>query len=123
MSLREEADRSGAERIAGARRSPIDFEHLRRETLGNAKLERQTLSLFARQASAYVAKVKTAPTLEERSVAARMLAGLAEGVGAFSIAYIAKEIEISRAPVIGQLIALDRAIEAARQVITGHLGE
>lgn len=124
MSLHEGAAMAAAEKTKeAARRLPIDVDHLRRQTSGNADLQKQVLRLFLKQASECVGRIKTAGGIVERSEAAHTLVGSARGVGAFSIAYIASEIELARGPVTGRLIALDRAAEAARAFILDFLSE
>ena len=109
-------------RKAGSPSRPaIDLEHLDRVTLGQEDLKRQVLALFVRQANEQVAGIRAAATLEARSVAAHTLVGSARGVGAFSVAYVASEIERSRGPIEGRLKALERATEAARAFITNYL--
>ncbi len=86
-------------------------------------LQKQVLRLFLRQSSECVERIKATAGLVERSEAAHLLVGSARGVGAFSVAYIASEIELARGPVTGRLIALDRATEAARFFIADFLAE
>jgi HPt (histidine-containing phosphotransfer) domain-containing protein len=102
---------------------PIDRAHLEAQTMGNADLRNEVLHLFLRQSADCVASIRSAADIPARSEAAHALVGSARGVGAFSVAYIASEIELARAPVTGRLIALDRAVAAARLVIADLLQE
>jgi hypothetical protein len=123
MSLRESASEAAARRVDAARRPPIDLDHLRKQTIGNRELEKEVLRLFLGQATECVGKIKAAATVPERSEAAHALVGSARGVGAFSVAYIASEIELAKGPVTGRLLALERATEAARFFIADLLAE
>jgi HPt (histidine-containing phosphotransfer) domain-containing protein len=121
MSLRESGSEAAVRRVKASRRPPIDMEHLEKQTLGNRALQKEVLALFQRQSVECVGKIKAATTVADRSEAAHALVGSARGVGAFSIAYIASEIELAKGPVTGRLIALDRAVEAARFFIADLL--
>ena len=123
MMLRETAiDRLGVKR-GRPDKPPIDVAHLKAQTMGNRDLEKQVLRLFLRKSGECIERIKAAADTADRSEAAHTLVGSARAVGAFSVAYIASEIERSKAPVTGRLIALDRAIEAARFVIADILAE
>lgn len=105
------------------RRPAIDTAHLERQTFGNRELQREVLKLFARQCSEQLERLKVAETLTERREAAHSLVGAARGVGAFSVAYIASEIELARGPVNGRLRTLEVAAEAARRFIEDYLAD
>jgi hypothetical protein len=131
MSLREHGAEA-APALSGARgaarpkprpRPPIDLAHLENETRGLPGRHTELLKLFPGQANEGVARIKSAATLAERREAAHDLVAAARRVGAFSVAYIASEIELARGPVTGRLIALDRAVEAARFFIADLLSE
>jgi HPt (histidine-containing phosphotransfer) domain-containing protein len=121
MSLRETIGEARKKRPTGRR--PIDFEHLKTQTMGNQDLQRRVLRLFLHQVSDGIGRIRSAETVEKRSEAAHALVGAARNVGAFSIAYIAGEIELSKGPVAGRLVALERAAEQARFAITDILTE
>lgn len=121
MSLRETTGEGRGKRPAGRR--PIDFEHLKTQTMGNEDLQKKVLRLFLHQVTDAIARIRTAETVEKRSEAAHALVGAARNVGAFSIAYIAGEIELAKGPVAGRLVALERAAEQARFAITDVLTE
>lgn len=122
MTLRESSGEARGRRKPVPRR-PIDVQHLKTQTMGDRELQRKVLRLFLHQAGEATARIRSAETVARRSEAAHALVGAARGVGAFSIAYIASEIELSKGPVAGRLVALDRAVEQARFVITDLLTE
>jgi HPt (histidine-containing phosphotransfer) domain-containing protein len=70
---------------------PIDLEHLRRMTLGDAALEREVLQMFARQASQLAATLATTPP--EASALAHTLKGSAHAIGANRVAEAAAGLE------------------------------
>ena len=103
------------------RRLPIDLNHLHRQTVGDRHLQREVLKIFLRHSAEQIECLKTATSMAERCEVAHSLVGSAKGIGAFSIATIASEIEAARGPVIGRLKALEAAAEAARQFIEDYL--
>jgi hypothetical protein len=123
MSMSELSTGTFVRKLDASRKPAIDLDHLQRQTLGNRELQREVLKLFLRQSSMYMARMKAAETLVERREAAHSLIGSARGIGAFSVAYIASEIELARGPVTGRLLALERASEAARFFIADFLAE
>ena len=123
MTLRESTREARGGRRPPSPRRPIDIEHLRTQTMGDLELQRKVLRLFLYQVSETIPRIRDAETVAARSEAAHALVGAARGIGAFSIAYIAGEIELARGPVAGRLIALERAAEQARFVITDLLTE
>lgn len=70
---------------------PIDLDHLRRMTLGDAGLEREVLGMFARQARELAATLATAPP--EASALVHTLKGSARAIGAVRVAAAAAELE------------------------------
>jgi HPt (histidine-containing phosphotransfer) domain-containing protein len=123
MTLRETVNDPPSARRGMRVRPPIDLAHLEAQTMGDAALRNEVLRLFLGQSDACVGRIRSAEDVAARSEAAHTLVGSARGVGAFSVAYIASEIELARAPVTGRLIALDRAVAAARVAIAGLLRE
>lgn len=106
-----------------AKRLPIDLNHLHSQTFGDRKLQLEVLKIFLRHSAEQVERLKEAISADERREAAHALVGSARGVGAFSVAYIAAEIELSRGPIVGRLRALDAAINAAHGFIRDFLAE
>ncbi|HZP20299.1 MAG TPA: Hpt domain-containing protein [Bauldia sp.] len=105
------------------RRLPLDLNHLYNQTLGDRSLQREVLKMFLDKSGELVARVRDAAGVEERREAAHALVGSARGIGAFSVAYIASEIELARGPVVGRLKALEAAMDAARYFIVDFLAE
>lgn len=73
-------------------RSILDEDHLRRMTLGDRRLEREVLEIFARQ-SVLVLERMAAMEPAFRSMAAHTLKGSARGVGAWRVAWAAERVE------------------------------
>jgi HPt (histidine-containing phosphotransfer) domain-containing protein len=71
----------------------IDSEHLCRMTLGDRALEHEVLGLFVRQAEMLRARMEASET-DVVGAAAHTLKGSATGVGAWSIARAAADIEV-----------------------------
>jgi len=108
-------------RLERLRRPAIDLDHLDRQTFGNYELQREVLRLFVKQLAEQLALLSGPDDLGVRREAAHTLAGAALGVGAFSVAAIASEIERARGPVVGRLKALEAAAKAARHFIADFL--
>jgi HPt (histidine-containing phosphotransfer) domain-containing protein len=123
MTLRETVNNRPAARRGARAKPPIDLAHLEAQTMGNHDLRNQILRLFLKQADECVVRIRTVADIATRREAAHTLVGAARGIGAFSVAYIASEIELAKAPVTGRLVALDRALDAARFVIADLLQE
>jgi HPt (histidine-containing phosphotransfer) domain-containing protein len=71
----------------------IDLQHLRRYTLGDARLELEILWLFIGQAPSTVDALKQARTDKEWLSAAHTLKGSARAVGAWRLAKLAEQAE------------------------------
>jgi HPt (histidine-containing phosphotransfer) domain-containing protein len=70
---------------------PIDIEHLRRMTLGDASLEREVLAMFSAQAVSLLATLATLPA--DAGALTHTLKGSARAVGAFGVADAAQCLE------------------------------
>jgi HPt (histidine-containing phosphotransfer) domain-containing protein len=70
---------------------PIDIEHLRRMTLGDASLEREVLAMFSAQAVSLLATLSTLPA--DTAALAHTLKGSARAIGAFDVADTAGHLE------------------------------
>lgn len=70
---------------------PIDLEHLRRMTLGDAGLEREVLAMFAAQTVGLIGALATLPA--EAGALAHTLKGSARAIGAFAVADAAMRLE------------------------------
>ncbi len=123
MSLRDPQLATYRRRLDAHRRPPIDMDHLRRQTLGDPELQRRVLAMFSREALRLVERLKSAQVLDERREAAHAIVGSARNVGAFSMADIASQIELSTAPVAGRLKALEQAVQKTREFIAVTLAE
>jgi HPt (histidine-containing phosphotransfer) domain-containing protein len=99
---------------------PIDFDHLKRMTLGDAGLEQEVLAMFAAQSAKLLDMLATLP--EEARALAHTLKGSAKAIGAFTVAEAAVRLEAALADgndpaealaELGDAVALARtAIEA-----------
>jgi HPt (histidine-containing phosphotransfer) domain-containing protein len=103
---------------------PIDIAHLRRMTLGDAKLEREVLGMFSAQASHLVKALAVNPA--DAGALAHTLKGSARAVGAFAVGDAAAHLEASirsgcdRAEALSEL---DDAIMQARAAIEAMLAK
>lgn len=70
---------------------PIDLDHLRRMTLGDAGLEREVLAMFAAQTVGLIVTLAAVPP--EAGVLAHTLKGSARAIGAFAVAEAAASLE------------------------------
>jgi HPt (histidine-containing phosphotransfer) domain-containing protein len=70
---------------------PIDIEHLKRMTLGDAGLEREVLAMFAGQAVGLIEALAALPA--DAAELAHTLNGSARAIGAFQVAEAAEALE------------------------------
>src|SRR3981081_1402058 len=70
---------------------PIDFQHLKRMTLGDAGLEQEVLAMFAAQSASLVGTLSTMPA--NAPALAHTLKGSARAIGAFAVADAAARLE------------------------------
>jgi HPt (histidine-containing phosphotransfer) domain-containing protein len=107
----------------GADPSPVDFEHLRRMTLGDGALEREVLEMFLKQADPLLEALAARPA--EAAMLAHTLKGSARAIGAFLVADCAAALE-DAGPEINDraraLAALQEAVATARTAIEARLG-
>jgi HPt (histidine-containing phosphotransfer) domain-containing protein len=99
---------------------PINFEHLKRMTLGDVGLEQEVLAMFSAQSAKLIATLATGPA--DAGVLAHTLKGSARAIGAFGVADAAARLEAAlasgaglsaRLSELGDTVALARAaIEA-----------
>lgn len=102
--------------------APIDLEHLRRMTMGDAEVEREVLAMFAAQASELAERLATVPADGERL--AHTLKGSARAIGAFRVADAAADLELairSEWATAEPIRVLRGAVAEARGVIDGLL--
>jgi HPt (histidine-containing phosphotransfer) domain-containing protein len=101
---------------------PIDIEHLRRMTLGDASLEREVLAMFSAQAAALVGSLAVLPA--DTGALAHTLKGSARAIGAFGVAEAARGLEtaIQNGDDPSEALAeLNDAVAQARSVIDAIL--
>ena len=70
---------------------PIDMDHLQRMTLGDARLEREVLTVFAVQAASLIGSLSALPA--DAGALAHTLKGSARAIGAFGVADAAGHLE------------------------------
>ena len=70
---------------------PIDFEHLKRMTLGDAGLEQEVLAMFAAQSAQLIGALAALPT--DAPALAHTLKGSARAIGAMAVADAAARLE------------------------------
>src|ERR1700691_828041 len=71
---------------------PIDIEHLKRMTLGDAGLEREVLAMFSAQAASLIVTLEALPA--DAAALAHTLKGSARAIGAFGVADAAEGLEV-----------------------------
>jgi HPt (histidine-containing phosphotransfer) domain-containing protein len=97
---------------------PIDIDHLRRMTLGDAALEREVLTMFSAQASRLAGALAAMPT--DAPALAHTLKGSARAIGAFAVADAAAHLETlikSGSNTAEAMSELDDAVTQARSAI------
>ena len=101
---------------------PIDFEHLKRMTLGDAGLEHEVLAMFAAQSAKLIGTLATLPA--DAPALAHTLKGSARAIGAFGVADTAARLEAvlaGGADPSGLLAELGEAVVLARTAIEAIL--
>ena len=101
----------------------IDRAHLAQMTLGDAALEREILSLFARQAELLMERMQAMPPAAV-STLAHTLKGSARGVGAWKVARAAEAVELADGTLAEFRAAIERLgteIVATRTLIADML--
>jgi HPt (histidine-containing phosphotransfer) domain-containing protein len=101
---------------------PIDLEHLRRMTLGDAGLEREVLAMFAAQTVTLIGALSAMPP--EAGALAHTLKGSARAIGAFAVADAAVCLEAAiqkGEDPVPSLAGLKDAVTEARAAIDAIL--
>lgn len=101
---------------------PIDLEHLRRMTLGDAGLEHEVLAMFSAQTGHLIGALAAMPP--EAGALAHTLKGSARAIGAFVVADAAERLEaaIGKGDDPAQALAgLNAAVAEARSAIDAIL--
>ena len=105
------ARRKGADISTGSgtgyQPGPIDMVHLARQTLGDGALERELLAMFRGVCACQMGKITSEAPADRLAMALHALKGAASGVGALSIAALARGCE-------DQLVAKGGLDDAAR---------
>ena len=70
---------------------PIDFDHLKRMTLGDASLEQEVLAMFAAQSTKLIGALAALPA--DAGALAHTLKGSARAIGAFGVGEAAARLE------------------------------
>src|SRR6266513_962674 len=95
---------------------PIDFEHLKRMTLGDAGLEQEVLAMFSAQSGKLLDTLATLPA--ETGALAHTLKGSARAIGAFAVAEAAARLETALHDGADPMRALAELKDAVAQVRT-----
>jgi HPt (histidine-containing phosphotransfer) domain-containing protein len=101
---------------------PIDFEHLKRMTFGDAGLEQEVLAMFAAQSAKLIGTLAGLPP--DAGTLAHMLKGSARAIGAFGVADAAVRLEAVLASgddPSDELAELGEAVALARTAIKAVL--
>ena len=102
---------------------PVDLEHLRRATFGDAGLEREVLGMFLTQATRLVGALAEGPP--DAAALAHSLKGSARAIGAFAVADAATSLEIALKQgddPARALAMLDELVAEARGAIETMIG-
>jgi HPt (histidine-containing phosphotransfer) domain-containing protein len=94
--------------------APIDVEHLKRMTLGDAGLEREVLAMFSAQAVRLIGTLAGLPP--DAAALAHTLKGSARAIGAFRVADAAGGLETAIRNGDGPAESLTELKEAIAQV-------
>ncbi len=116
------AQRAFVEHLTPAPRSramrPVDLVHLAKQCLGDEGLEFEILRLFDTTLATYLDRLKLATTFDELALNLHSIKGAASGVGAWSIAELARAMEAElrdARPITPERIAdMEMAVEEVR---------
>ena len=104
---------------------PIDLVHLAKQCLGDEHLEYEILRLFDTTVQSYLDRLWIAASVEDRVLTLHSIKGAASGVGAWTLAELAKSAEADlrsgRALTPEHMADLGMAIEEVRSFITRML--
>ena len=107
-----------------AKMGAIDIEFLDRVTFSDRGLAREVLQLFDRQADSLLQVIRETESTRMRLEIAHKLKGAARGVGAFSVARAAEEIETAADEIeLANAVSLLTArVTEARMVLASLIG-
>lgn len=97
---------------------PIDFDHLRRMTLGDAAIEQEVLTMFSSQSATLMHRLAANPA--DASALVHTLKGSARAIGAFAVGDAAARLEAAIArgfDAAAELAELGEAVAEARAAI------
>jgi HPt (histidine-containing phosphotransfer) domain-containing protein len=102
--------------------SPVDFNHLRRYTMGDRQLEKEVLDLFLGQLPETISALNRASTERDWRIAAHTLKGSGRAVGAWRVARLAEHAErhlnVRNRALCSEAVArIQEAVEEARSFI------
>lgn len=100
---------------------PVDVDHLQMVTSGDAKTEREVLTLFSQRAAAALVAIEQAETRRERHDAAHRLVGGARAIGANELAEAAKAIEMAEVLDADDIAALSQAMASVISFLEARL--
>ena len=104
---------------------PIDLVHLAKQCLGDENLELEILRLFDTTVKTYFGRLEQAATYDDLALNLHSIKGAASGVGAWTIADIAKgcevELQAGRPLTTERIADLGIAVEEVRSFITRML--
>lgn len=109
---------------------PIDFQHLDRQTMGDAELARELLVLYFGLAPGLMREIAGASDGRVMREAAHRLTGSARAIGALMVANAASQLEVNLMsrdfqrgfPGERDLIAnVSRAVDEAQSALSAHL--
>ena len=104
---------------------PIDLVHLAKQCLGDEQLEQEILRLFDTTVKSYFARLEQASSFDDLAMSLHSIKGAASGVGAFTIAELAKaaevEMQAGRPLSVERIADLGMAIEEVRSFIARML--
>jgi HPt (histidine-containing phosphotransfer) domain-containing protein len=104
----------------------IDWDHFGRQTMGDAELARDILTMFLDQSNELLRAVRDARSTFDRRDAAHLLKGSARAVGAFGVAEAASRIEslsgdAGEGPLLEAVARLHAAVAEARSAMAARL--
>ncbi|SEP99513.1 Hpt domain-containing protein [Devosia sp. YR412] len=104
---------------------PIDLVHLAKQCLGDENLELEILRLFDTTAKTYFSRLQQAESYDDLALNLHSIKGAASGVGAWTIADLAKacetELQAGRPLTVERIADLGIAVEECRSFITRML--
>lgn len=128
MATSAAAAQQSAELASPARSArPIDLVHLAKQCLGDENLELEILRLFDTTVATYFSRLQQAEMFDDLAINLHSIKGAASGVGAWTIADLAKgcetDLQAGRPLSMEQVSDLGVAIEEVRGFIARMLSK